>query len=53
VVDQLLASFFGITLEDYTALFDYITAAFVAFLAYPLCILKEFHRIKVDITVFL
>ena len=47
MVNKLLASLFGITLDDDSALLDNIAATFVVFLAYPLCILREFHRIKV------
>jgi len=47
LVNQLLASLFGRKFDDDSAVLDNIAATFVVFLAYPLCILREFHRIKV------
>jgi hypothetical protein len=46
-VNQLLASLFGTKFDNDSALLDNIAATLVVILAYPLCILKEFHRIKV------
>jgi hypothetical protein len=47
LVNQLLASLFGRTFDNDSALLDNIAATLVVFLAYPLCILREFHSIKV------
>jgi len=45
-VDQILSSL-GVYVNDTPIILDIVVALAVAAIVYPLCLIKEFHRIKV------